>query len=93
MDPNMAKVAAIIEPHVNHTRIHAVRGVSRTDVALSLADDLHHGGLLAFGPQRPPQRIPVQERAAAVLQCRLDWGPAERIAADLAKAGLLRVEA
>jgi hypothetical protein len=88
MSPNMAKVADIIARHLPESRLF-----DTADRAESIACDLHDGGLLPFGPHRPPQPLPVQERAAAVLQCRLEWGPAERIAVELAEAGLLRADA
>lgn len=80
-------VAAVIEPHLP-TR----RWITPADHAASLAADLHDGGLLAGGPARSAQPLPVQERAGAVLGCRLDRPVADAIAAALHAAGLLRKE-
>lgn len=85
---DLSAVAAVIAPHLDNSRL-----LPRAARAAACAQDLHDSGLLTDGPHRKPQRLPVAERAAAVLQCRMSWPTAERIAAELDAAGLLRKEA
>jgi hypothetical protein len=87
MSANLTEVAAAIARHLPERRM-----VDPDEWAADLAADLYHGGLLATGPARKPQPLSVQERTTAVLQCRLEWGTAEKITADLDAAGLLRTE-
>jgi hypothetical protein len=77
----LARVADVIEPHMTGTfkRRQRVEGA---------AEDLARAGLLAGG--NSPSVVTIVEQVAAVLQCRMDWPTAERIAAELAAAGLLK---
>lgn len=76
------RAADIIEPHLDGD-------FKRRDRAEGNAADLCYSGLLACHPGTLSDAVPVQEQVVNVLQCRLPWKVAERIAADLAAAGLL----
>jgi hypothetical protein len=78
----LTRAADIIEPYING---HFKRRY-RAEIAARM---LHDGGLLAGGePGR--STLPVQEQAVNALQCVQPWKVAEKIAAELAEAGLLR---
>jgi hypothetical protein len=81
----VTRAAELIEPHIDGKR-------RRADRAHDAAQDLADAGLLAGGQTQTASRSPVRDQAAAVLQCRLSWGPAEAIAAELESAGLLRAD-
>ena len=76
-------VADLIEPHITGT-------YRRRERAVCGADTLRFHGVLVVGAQR--SSLPARERAANILQCQHSWKVAERIAADLAEAGLLASE-
>lgn len=82
---NIVAAADLIEPHIDGA-------FRRPDRALGTARDLHDAGLLAGCTPRTASRLPVREAAVNVLQCRQPWSVAERIAAALDDAGLLRSE-
>lgn len=80
----LSRAADIIKPHIDGN-------FKRRDRAEGQARQLYNCGLLAGGePGR--SNLPVQEQATNVLQCVQSWTVAERIAAELAEAGLLREE-
>lgn len=74
------EVAAVIYPYINGT-------FKRIERAMGAAEDLERAGLLA--DQEPTVKLPPQEAAANLLQCRFSWPEAEQIAAELALRGLL----
>lgn len=77
------EVLDVIAPYVTGT-------FKRDERIAGIAEDLRSAGLLAS--QQPTTTLPPQEAAANLLQCRLQWPVAERIAAELAERGLLTEE-
>lgn len=84
MTATVSRVADIIEPHT-------LGGLKRRQWAEGTAESLNHAGLLVGGRAWPGTGT-VGEQVAANLQCVFDWPTAERIAAELAEAGLLRAD-
>ena len=84
--PNLARnlAADVIEPHIDGT-------FKRRQRAEGVARELHDAGLL-YGGQVYPGTGTVQQQVAYRLQCRMSWPTAEKVAAELAEAGLLRQE-
>lgn len=78
------RVADIIEPYITGN-------FKRRKLADGHAQNLAHAGLLAGGRAHPGTGN-VREQVAATLQCVFSWPDAEKIAAELAEAGLLREE-
>lgn len=79
-DLTRGRTAAIIAPHISGD-------FRRSERAEGSADDLHRAGYLTGGDRAG--RPDVIGEATAILQCRHDWTTAERIARELADAGLL----
>ncbi|WP_433460660.1 hypothetical protein [Micromonospora sp. CA-248212] len=75
------RAADIIEPHIA-TRF------KRRLLAEGNAQDLARAGLLVGG--HSTSTVTIRAQAEAVLQCRQDWPTAEKIAAELDAAGLLK---
>ncbi|GGM52295.1 hypothetical protein ACFFX1_55645 [Dactylosporangium sucinum] len=79
-DETVRAAAAIIRPHIDGTFRADERAVGR-------AEELADAGLLAGGT--PRITLPPREAVANTLQATMSWAPAEQIAAELDRAGLL----
>ncbi|MGS2615136.1 hypothetical protein ACVCAH_11515 [Micromonospora sp. LZ34] len=77
----LTRAADIIESHITSR-------FKRRQLAEGNARDLAGAGLLTGGHSRSSNTIRAQ--VEAILQCRQDWVAAERIAAELDAAGLLK---
>jgi hypothetical protein len=72
------RAADIIEPHI-------AGDFKRRERAEDVAGELDYAGLLLGGSGWSN----AEERAVNQLQCRMSWPTAEKVAAELAVAGLL----
>jgi len=75
------QAADIIEPHITSR-------FKRRQLAEGNAQDLARAGLLVGGDNT--STVTIRAQAEAVLQCRQGWKTAEKIAAELDAAGLLK---
>jgi hypothetical protein len=78
----LAEAAVIIEPYISDFK--------RQSRALGTAEDLRTAGLLDGCEPTTRSLLPVEEQAANILGCRMDWPDAVEIAGKLAAQGLLR---
>ncbi|GAB7044944.1 hypothetical protein [Catenuloplanes indicus] len=83
MTDALADAAVIIEPYISSD-------FKRQPRALGAAEDLRNAGLLAGCEPTTRSPLPVEEQAANILGCRLDWPAAVEIAGKLGARGLLR---
>lgn len=77
------RAADIIEPHLTGTFKLRQRAEMN-------ARTLSNSGLLAGGWAKPQPGVGFREQAVNVLQCQQEWRTAEKIAAELDAAGLLK---
>ncbi|MFJ1539250.1 hypothetical protein ACIODS_11975 [Micromonospora chalcea] len=84
MDRSVIALAAdVIEPYITSP-------FKQRQLAECSSRTLANTGLLADGGPAPKSGLPVREQAVNVLQCQHEWATAEKIAAELDTAGLLK---